>query len=272
MRVLLVAVVAWVAATCGGQDAASDPGQPASPLPSEQSTTASAPTPTMSALCPPSCVLMQFQTPGLSRPGPLAAGTYTTTVFYPGGMTVTIDDGWSSHEDNTGEFSLDSASNPDDQVLFWLDMTPVTFDGKSVPGVASTPQGNSDRLHGLAELKVSPQTRTTIGEGPSPGTRHGLGDRLRRAQWRPGMPDPSVRQRVHLSPVRGAVGHVRQHEKATVAGQVGDGPHMLFIVLNVYDAAKFAPVAQPVIDSIRLPSTLDGPLGSARVLVRMAST
>lgn len=77
----------------------------------------------------PGCV-PQCRTGKLTRPGPLPAGRYTTVNFFAGALTVTVDEGWASHEDSTGEFELDRADGT--VILVWLDVYPVN--GCATPG------------------------------------------------------------------------------------------------------------------------------------------
>ena len=60
----------------------------------------------------PGCV-PQCRTGRLVRPGPLPAGRYTTVNFFAGALAVTVDDGWESNEDSTGEFELRRADGRD---------------------------------------------------------------------------------------------------------------------------------------------------------------
>ena len=76
--------------------------------------------------CAPQCL-----TPGLTRPGNLPAGKYTTHNFFGGEMTLSFPKGWASGEDSTGEFLAWSRSDVDSRVIFWEDVYPVTA---PVPG------------------------------------------------------------------------------------------------------------------------------------------
>ena len=218
-----------------------------------------APTATTTAepSCDPACLLMRMQPPSRSQPGKLPAGTYTTKHFYPGGLSVTLDGHWSSKEDSTGEFNLSSDRNPlNDELLFWLDMTPVTFDGKPVAGVASTPEAVSGWLHDLSWLTVSPATSTTIGADKMPAIVMDLSIPKGAPNGDPGCPSPPC-VNVFTFPEFDYPWAMASDMKTRVyLAQVGAGPHMLFIMLNTIDAKVFAPVAQPVLDSVRLSKRL----------------
>ena len=181
---LFATLIALLAAACSG---------PAASLPAPSSPAAASAVPTQAALpsastptpsCDPACLLMQMQPPALTEPGTLPAGKYTTVNFYPGGLTVTLNDKWSSHEDSTGEFALDVAgTNGDgDTIVFWLDMSPVTYDGKPVTGVANTPSAVSDWLHGVRELTVLAGQADDHRSGQAPCPRDGYRRRRRRAK------------------------------------------------------------------------------------------
>lgn len=73
----------------------------------------------------PGCV-PQCRRGKLITPGPLPEGEYTTVNFFDGALTVTVDDGWESQEDSTGEFALQHGDLL--SLYFWLDPYPVTGD------------------------------------------------------------------------------------------------------------------------------------------------
>ena len=216
---------------------------------------ASAPTPS----CSPACLLMRMQPPALTQPGPLPAGTYTTVNFYPGGLTVTLNDKWSSHEDSTGEFALDVAGThgEGDSIVFWLDASPVTWDGKPVAGVANTPSAVSDWLHGVRELTVSPARQTTIGEGKLPALAMDIAVAEDAPNGDPGCPTRACAAIFTFPEFHEPWAIASDMKTRLYLAQIGDGPHMLYVVYNVVDATTFAPIAQPVVDSIKLSTTLD---------------
>jgi hypothetical protein len=201
---------------------------------------------------------MRMQRPALARPGPLPAGTYTTRNFYPGGMTITVNDTWSSHEDSTGEFALDLMSSPDgDSIVFWLDMTPLTWDGKQVRGVANTPDAITDWIHGLSWLKVSPAKKTTIGRDHVPALMMDIAISDDAPNGDPGCPTRACANLFTFPQFDEPYAMSSDMKTRLYLAQIGDGPHMLYIMLNVIDATAFAPLAQPVIDSVRLSTRLD---------------
>jgi hypothetical protein len=71
--------------------------------------------------CAPLCL-----SPGITTPGDLPAGKYTTKFFFAHRMTLSLAKGWSSGEDSTGEFKVGPKAAPDSLVLFWEDVYAVT--------------------------------------------------------------------------------------------------------------------------------------------------
>jgi len=197
---------------------------------------------------------MQMQPPALTEPGKLPAGEYTTANFYPGGLTVTLDDRWSSHEDSTGEFALDVG---DAGIVFWLDMSPVTWDGKPVTGVANTPNAVSDWLHGVRELEVTPAQQTSIGQDKLPALVMDIALADDAPNGDPGCPTRACAAIFTFPEFSEPWAMSSDMTTRLYLAQIGDGPHMLYVVYNVIDAEMFAPTAQPVVDSIKLSTTLD---------------
>jgi hypothetical protein len=250
-----VLVVPLVAA-CGGSTSSTQPPPPGgSPTPAPTRAAIAPRTP--DASCDAQCQVLALQSPGLSAPGPLPAGDYTTKAFFPGGLTVTLDAGWSSHEDSTGEFSLERATAPDDNLVFWLDMTPTTWDAKPVDGIANTPEAVSAWLHDQDALTVTPARATTVGEAGLPALVMDIAVAPDAPNGDPGCPTRSCAA-IFTWPQFPEPWAISDDMKVRLyLTRIGDGPHMLYAVFNVLDADAFAPVAQPVLDSIVLSHDLD---------------
>jgi hypothetical protein len=94
-------------------------------------------------------------TPGLTRPGDLPAGDYTTEYFFGGQLTVTVPAGWTSFEDSTGEFGLRPKGREDRALLFWLDVYPIV-DGtfKPVAGFDGTAKAVIDWIAANPNIEV----------------------------------------------------------------------------------------------------------------------
>jgi hypothetical protein len=88
--------------------------------------TASPPAPTPAATpsgirgCAPECAT------GITDPGPLPAGSYTTTYFLDGQLTLDVPPGWKSTEDQPLEFNAQPRGPH--RVVFWVDPFPARFD------------------------------------------------------------------------------------------------------------------------------------------------
>lgn len=62
---------------------------------------------------------------GLTVPGALPAGRHQTANYFDAAFAITLDDGWGSGEDSTGELSLYHGTSLDDSaltLLFWTDI------------------------------------------------------------------------------------------------------------------------------------------------------
>jgi hypothetical protein len=180
MRRLLAAtlVAAFAIAACSGTAApTSTPSQPDSSQP-PRTAIATAPPSTVAAAAPatPSAVptvtavkpadgvvfLDGGCTGTLARCQNMAAGTYETSGRFPflPGLTLTLPAGWSSPEQDAGEFMLHQASDPDqaNAIFFWSDLVPWV-DGAARPELGTTANEFADYLLGDKRLAVV--------EGPS---------------------------------------------------------------------------------------------------------
>ena len=114
------------------------------------------------------------QTPGApgqcssGRPCQFKAGTYQTygrSAFLPG-LTMFIPDGWSSTEQDAGEFNLQNPDFPEGSGLFfWRDVIPVEPDGTHITTVPSTVAGITSWLSANRRLRVSDPMKVVIGKG-----------------------------------------------------------------------------------------------------------
>src|SRR4029450_2694789 len=105
--------------------------------------TASSPGPTPTAPlsgirgCSPECAT------GITNPGALPAGSYTTTYFLDGRLTLDIPPGWKSTEDQPVEFNAQPRGPH--RVVFWVDPFPARFDEdglvRPISGVPRTGAG-----------------------------------------------------------------------------------------------------------------------------------
>jgi hypothetical protein len=107
--------------------------------------------------------------PGFSRCEDLPAGTYVTSgtyAFMPG-LMVTVPAGWSSAEQDAGEFNLHAVddTNLNNVLMFWRDVVAAGPTGDPVAGIGATPQDLADFLASDPSLIVSDRRIATVGVG-----------------------------------------------------------------------------------------------------------
>jgi hypothetical protein len=124
--------------------------------------------------CMPAC-----KDGNLIVPGDLPEGEYDTVWFFGGELRLTLDAGWTSREDSTGEFVVSPIYAPDvNDILFWEDVYPVeppggadtwhSFDKvEPIKGVPSTAAGLLDWMTSSPQLEVSKPTAGAIGDLPA---------------------------------------------------------------------------------------------------------
>ena len=106
---------------------------------------------------------------GLSAPGPLPTGEFTTTYFLDGHLGLTFESGWASAEDQGVEFNAFPDGEADfNRVLFWSDLIPVGPDGNVVDGIPNTAAGFLEWLAGRPGVELSQPTPATIGSAQIP--------------------------------------------------------------------------------------------------------
>ena len=113
--------------------------------------------------CAPACVT------GFSNPGPLPEGEFTTTYFLDGHLTLTLEPGWASNEDQGVEFNAAPEGEADvNRVLFWSDLVPVEADGNVVE-VANTAADFLAWLGARPGVELTDPVPATIGQAEIPG-------------------------------------------------------------------------------------------------------
>jgi hypothetical protein len=148
----------FLAAACSGPSTRARPTASAAMTASPPAPT---PTTTPSGIrgCSPECAT------GFSNPGPLPAGSYTTTYFLDGQLTLDVPPGWKSTEDQPVEF--DAQPRGPHRVVFWVDPFPARFDEdgivRPIRGVPRTAAGELGWFEANPDLDVSKPARGTIG-------------------------------------------------------------------------------------------------------------
>nr|WP_159059461.1 hypothetical protein [Streptomyces antibioticus] len=113
--------------------------------------------------CAPECLS------GGSDPGTLPPGSYRTSHFLNGQLTVAFTGRWESHEDQPVEFSVAPEGSWDvHRVLFWSDLIPVGRNHKRAAGVASTASDLVAWLGTRPNLQVSTPRSGRIGKAALP--------------------------------------------------------------------------------------------------------
>ena len=92
---------------------------------------------------------------GVARCENMAAGTYETsgTWAFLRGLTVTLPAGWSSAEQDAGEFMLHQGDPAQGTIFFWRDLVPWV-DGAPRPDLGTSADEFADYLLGDARLTV----------------------------------------------------------------------------------------------------------------------
>lgn len=100
-------------------------------------------------------------------PCEFAGGTYATFgqwAFLPG-LTMAIPGGWSSTEQDAGEFNLLHTDYGQGGLFFWRDMIPVDMEGNHLVDVPSTPEGLTGWFTANPNLTVTEPESVTLGHG-----------------------------------------------------------------------------------------------------------
>src|SRR5215217_326293 len=210
--------------------------------------------------CVPECLY------GGTDPGDLPGGSYSTEYFLGGYLTVTFDEPWESHEDQSVEFSASPQGKWDkDTVRFWSDIYPVegkTFNLKHrAKGVPITTAGWLHWLSNNPNLRVSDPKKATIGEDDLPAKVVDIGISDQAKNDDPGYP-PCRRvicQTLLTWPNSdnyfgiGGSDVVRLYLSDV---KYGGKTHLFAIGIYAQDSAglkAFAPAAEGVIGSVRAP-------------------
>jgi hypothetical protein len=202
-----------------------------------------------------------------SSPCRLSAGTWTLTGQFSFilGMKLTVPDGWQSQEQDAGEFNIWPLDHPRDHLFMVRDIAAVRSDGsmEQVAGVAQTEDGLIGFWRRDPNLVVSQPMPTTIANGIDATTY--VISVSRKAQFKdPGCPAYPRCADFFTDPAHwdggvygiGAPAEVRLYF-ATIGSGVDE--HLLVIGLegaNARALERLTHDTRPIIDSIRMPSTI----------------
>jgi hypothetical protein len=218
-------------------------------------------------------------TASTSRCQDLTAGTYATAgghAFMPG-LVVTLPAGWSSAEQDAGEFNLHAVgdTNLNDMLSFWGDIAVADQTGHPAAGIGTTPQELADFLANDPDLIVSERGTATIGNaipaitlvmrvnptGPSDDPADCPGDHCAFPLTDPSHWDGPLGITVNSSEdpkLACPCSHAVRLYLASIGS--ASNRHTFVVAVMVYapdpdaELAIFEPDVQPIIDSIRLPA------------------
>jgi hypothetical protein len=158
-RVSTIAAVALIAlAACGPVASPSSVPSPTAVV-TQPLTTPSAPTTATYGASADQVIHLEYGcAPDLARCEDMPAGTYETSGQWAflQGLRLTLPEGWSSGEQDAGEFELTRASDTNrvSEIYFWSDVVPWV-DGRARPDLGTTVDGFADYLLGDQRMIVS---------------------------------------------------------------------------------------------------------------------
>lgn len=211
-----------------------------------------------------------------------APGTYVTDGRWAflRGLQVTLLAGWSSSEQDAGEFNLHRVTDPNANrvLLFWRDVEAVDQNGKVAPNVGKTPADLTAFLSRDPSVIATAPENVTIGDGiraisivitvspkavlPSPNDCPGLtcAGPLRDFKHWDGVFGITINS--NEDPTLGCpCSHAARLSFATIGG--ASDPHTFVVAVLVYGPdpkaalAAFQTQVQPIIDSLRIPAVVD---------------
>jgi hypothetical protein len=174
---------------------------------------------------------------------------------------VVLTEKWLNGGNTTQEFAINPLDVPDDEILFWLDVSPSTKRDEPVTGVPNTPKGLYDWLAADPDLTVSTAQPVTIGDG-IPAIAFDLRVSDTAVNLDPNCPGRAcVDFLLHPPPGSAPIGISDSERLRIYLAQVGRGAkaNTLVTVVSAVDDEQltaFAPRVSSVLASIRLPADL----------------
>jgi hypothetical protein len=202
-------------------------------------------------------------------PRPIAADAYTTggDGFFPG-LAVTLPSGWSATESDDGELALHPDDRPNDALLLWRDVSAVVTNNRA--GTVGHPLTNVG-MTATAILKwltttsdfaiLAKASSVTVGNGVK-GVQLTLTTSNTANFDFSDCPDNPhcvaiFTDATHWGSNFYAIGGAEVSRIFVAAVQFPTANHTFYVVLdatNTADLAQFGPEAQPIIDSLVLPT------------------
>jgi len=204
---------------------------------------------------------------------PLKAADYVTPSplgFWPG-LAISIGSGWVSGENDSGELKLYQAANPDDKLLFWRDVHAINSStgGKGLGGLEAVAGVGTSADELLRYFTTNTDYKVLSGPD-SATTAGGLSGKVITLTTSatadfgdPDCPDNPrcsafVRDTKHWGTEFYGIGGPEVARMFLTSVTVDGKSHTLIITLDALDASRLeslAKEAQPIIDSVALPTT-----------------
>jgi len=262
LRQIVVGVVlclpVLILAACGGSSGGPSTGSPSSPEAGP------------SGREPSAAALPELPTYHEGDARPLQPGRFVTAGagFFPG-LELTIPPGWTTTEADSGEIGLHPAADPDSGLFLWKDMRAVVTHnrhhtvGEVRKDVGPGAEQLLDFLTRTSDFSVvSAPAATTVGDSIR-GTQLTLNvSRTANFAWNDCPDNPRcaaiLTDPKHWGGNFFAIGGDETARIFVATVHYRDGDHTLFVTLDAPDRpqlAKLASEAQPIIDSVRLPTS-----------------
>lgn len=200
--------------------------------------------------CAPQCL-----SPAGTSPGTISAGTYTSINFFPGALTVTLDDGWTALGDETLGLHFEHPAPPNWHLFFTIDMYPIEHLAV-VEGIERTPEALIAWMVTNPAIIATPGPPATIGEGIPAAT---VDVEIPRTAVKDDPECPTICTNfLGLADASDTYGNLLGERTRIYFAQVryGGQVHMVTVYVEMVDRADFdavLPNAQRIIDTFRLP-------------------
>jgi hypothetical protein len=260
-RRLTLALAIGVLAGCGATAGSTAP---------TTAPTAALPTPAETPLTSGTATLLVLHE-GADRA--IEPGTYVTSTeggFFPG-LGITIPAGWIAGETDSGEISLFPADRPNDKLFIWKDLAAVVTNnrdgkvGSALPNVGRTADALIAWVTSTTDFKVvsAPKART-VGDSIK-GMEMTVGVSTTANFGDPDCPDNPrcaafFTDPLHWGTTFYAIGGDEVARIFIGTVHYPDGDHTFLVTLdtpNKAELATFAPIAEPIIASLTLPTVYE---------------
>jgi hypothetical protein len=198
--------------------------------------------------------------PGGTEKRDIPAGSFATTYFFAGALTITLDKGWAV-EDATNELGFEHAGPPDWFIFVWVDPYPLK-DHRRVEGVERTPAAMTALLLANPTLLAKLAPAATLANG-IPAVAVDLSVSSKATKEETDCPDTCTN---YMGFENGPPAHGIARPGVTrlyfAPISYGGETHLLTVAYEANDPATFASElshAQQIIDTIRVPVAAANP-------------